>query len=374
MPPPLICHIIHRLDYGGLENGLVNLINWMPKDRYRHAILCLTHATDFRRRIQNDDVRVLELHRQAGNNLELYCKVTATIRELVPDIVHTRNIATLEMLLPARLAGVRKLVHGEHGLDTRELEGHAHFYNILRRLSRPLVGRYIVVNAHLERWLSDVLRVRGHRVALIYNGVDAERFRRRNGSSGALPSGFAGPECFVVGTVGRFEPVKDQLTLVEGVARLLAERKDLKSRLRLALIGDGSLRPAIMAALDKAQLTRIAWVPGFRDDVADLYCSFDLFALPSRSEGISNTALEAMACGLPVLATRVGGNPELIRDGETGTLVPPEDPVALASALSAYADDPARVRNEGAAARARIEQHFSAQSMVRGYLEVYDAL
>jgi sugar transferase (PEP-CTERM/EpsH1 system associated) len=374
MSPPLICHVIHRLDYGGLENGLVNLINWMPETRYRHAILCLTEATDFRRRILRDDVRVLEVHRRVGNSISLYRRIASTIRDIAPDIVHTRNIATLEMLLPARLAGVRKLVHGEHGLDTRELDGRDRVYNSLRRLSRPLVGRYITVNSDLESWLTGVVGIPRRRVVRVYNGVDAARFHPPDGAAASLPAGFAGPECFVVGTVGRFEPVKDQLTLVEAVARLLSARVELRSRLRLILVGDGSLRPAITAAVDAANLGDITWMPGFRDDAADIYRNFQLFALPSRREGISNTVLEAMASGLPVVATRVGGNPEVVRHGETGTLVPPEDPTSLAAALAAYIDDPARARREGAAARARIESNFSMTAMVQGYLDVYDAL
>jgi sugar transferase (PEP-CTERM/EpsH1 system associated) len=374
MTRTLICHIIHRLDYGGLENGLVNLINWMPAERFRHAILCLTHATDFRHRILKNDVRILEVHRPAGYNLALYRKVTAMIRELAPDIVHTRNIATLEMLVPARLAGVRKLVHGEHGLDTRELDGKNTTYNVLRRLSRLLVGRYIAVNADLKVWLMKVIGIPENRVSLIYNGVDADRFRPRDTAPHATPNGFAGPSCFVIGTIGRFEPVKDQTTLVHAVIQLLAERPELRQRLRLALIGDGSLRPAITAALRTADLSAIAWLPGFRDDTAELYRSMDLFVLPSRREGISNTALEAMASGLPVVAARVGGNPEIIRDGETGALIPPGNPEALAAAISAYVDDPDRVRRQGLAARAWIERRFSTASMVQGCVDVYDSL
>jgi glycosyltransferase involved in cell wall biosynthesis len=129
-----------------------------------------------------------------------------------------------------------------------------------------------------------------------------------------------------------------------------------------------------MRRLSAAAAESLAWLPGERHDVPELMRAFDVFALPSLGEGISNTVLEAMASGLPVVATQVGGNPELVEEGKTGTLVPPGDARALAAAARAYAEDPARASAHGAAGRRQAEAKFSIASMVAAYLGVYDAV
>jgi sugar transferase (PEP-CTERM/EpsH1 system associated) len=373
--PPLVCHIILRLDYGGLENGLVNLINLMPEDAYRHAVLCLSHATDFRHRIRRAGVPVLQAHKAPGKDVGAYLRVWRMLRRLRPAIVHTRNLPAVDMLAVARAAGVRRLVHSEHGLDMFELDGRNVKYNRLRRATKPIVGRYIALSADLRDWLAGEIRVPPDRLSLIYNGVDTAKFRpRAPAEPRALPDGFAPPDAVVIGTIGRLEAVKDQVTLAQAFARLVQARPELRRRLRLVMIGEGSLRPEIERVLGQAGAAELAWLPGFRDDTAELYRSLDLFVLPSRREGISNTILEAMASGLPVLATRVGGNPEIVADGETGLLVPAADPAAMAEALAGYAADPERLSSHGAAGRKQALERFSLAAMVAGYRGVYDSL
>jgi sugar transferase (PEP-CTERM/EpsH1 system associated) len=370
----LICHVIHKLDYGGLENGLVNLINWMPAERYRHAIVCLTHATDFKQRIKKPDVAVSEIHKSTGKDLKAYQRVYARLRELAPDIVHTRNLPALDATFVARFAGVPRVVHSEHGLDMLEVSGRHRKYNALRWLSRVAVTRYLCVNRDLQDWMVRTIGLPSARVSVIYNGVDMTRFGPGDGGARERPRLHFGPGTFVIGGVGRFEPVKNFLGLARAFVRLLELRPALRERARLAIIGDGQQRADIEATLDGAGARELAWLPGFRDDVPDIYRQIDVFALPSLREGISNTALEAMASALPVVATRVGGNPEVIAEGATGKLVPPSDTDALARALIEYAESPADVARHGAAARKRVEERFSPAAMVAGYTDLYDSL
>jgi sugar transferase (PEP-CTERM/EpsH1 system associated) len=372
---PVVCHIILRLDVGGLETGLVNLINHLPAGAYRHAIICLTEATDFmRQRIHSPDIAVFEVHKRRGNDLAAYGRVWRLLRALRPDIVHTRNLPALDMLAPAVLAGVRRLVHSEHGLDMVELDGRNRHYNHLRWLSRLVVRRYVAVSRDIAVWLGAEVGIPSGMISVIYNGVDAEIFRPAAAASALLPPALASCGAFVIGTVGRLEPVKDQLTLAEAFCRLLAVRPDLRNRARLVIIGDGTLRAAIEGVLASAGARALAWLPGLRSDAAELYRTFSVFVLPSRREGISNTLMEAMASGLPVVATRVGGNPEVVDEGRTGWLVPPADPEALAAALARYVDDPGLVTSHGHAARTRIVRDFSLAAMVRGYQQVYDSI
>jgi len=142
--------------------------------------------------------------------------------------------------------------------------------------------------------------------------------------------------------------------------------------LRLVIVGDGTLRQPAIRLLEDAGLAHLAWLPGERQDVPELLRAMDIFVLPSLAEGISNTILEAMASGLPIVATDVGGNCELVDHGRTGFLVPRADPAAMAAAIRRYVEDSALRREHGAQGRRRCEKTFSIDTMVRRYGEFYD--
>jgi sugar transferase (PEP-CTERM/EpsH1 system associated) len=372
---PLIAHIVYRLDFGGLENGLVNLINGLPRDRYRHAIICLTQFSDFAKRIERSDVTIHALHKRPGLDVGLYWRLWRVLRTLRPAIVHTRNLAALECQWIAAAAGVPGRVHGEHGWDVYDLHGTNTKYNRLRRMCRAVVQRYVPMSRDLQRWLERVVRVRAERIRQIYNGVNTERFAPPTSAGAApWPESFASRDMLVIGTVGRMEPVKDPLNLVKAFATLMAREPSNRQRLRLVLVGDGPLRPAVEAAIVEAGLESQVWLAGARHDVPTFLQHFAVFALPSLNEGISNTVLEAMACGVPVVATDVGGNREIIEVGVTGDVCPAGDPQALASALERVVADDALRHAYARAARQRVERQFSLGAMLNNYRALYDEL
>jgi len=168
--------------------------------------------------------------------------------------------------------------------------------------------------------------------------------------------------------------VKDQVTLVRAFAQACRLEPAIMKSARLIIVGDGPLRNEVEAEVESSGVGDRMAVLGERQDVPDVLRSFDLFVLPSRDEGISNTLLEAMATGVPVLATRVGGNPELIPEGEVGHLVEAQDCSAMAAWIVRYASDAADRVRQGAAARRHVVQRFSLGAMVNSYLGVYDEL
>jgi sugar transferase (PEP-CTERM/EpsH1 system associated) len=371
--PALIAHVVHRLSVGGLENGLANLIDRMPRERYRHAIVSLTEASDFRRRFDERDVAIYELHKRPGLEPGVHGRLAALLRRLAPAIVHTRNFATLEYQVTAAAVGVRGRIHGEHGRDVQDLDGTRLKYNLFRWAVQPVVHRFVAVSAELRDWLTGRVGIAERRVRYIANGVDTARFSpRMPGQPSVVPG--AGPEHVVIGTVGRMETVKDQVTLARAFVQLAATVPDGRQRLRLAMVGDGRLRQDALAILREAGLASLAWLPGERGDIPDVLRSLDVFVLPSLREGMSNTVLEAMSCGLPVVATRVGANVELVEDGVTGALVEPGRPRDMADAIGGYALDATRRAEHGRAGRSRIERHYALQTMVDRYTALYDEI
>jgi sugar transferase (PEP-CTERM/EpsH1 system associated) len=370
-PRPLIAHVVFRLDYGGLENGVVNVINGLPEAEFRHAIVALTVATEFRHRIRRADVSVHALGKRAGNDPAMLVRLFKLLRSLRPAIVHTRNLATIEGALLARLAGAAVRIHGEHGWDVHDPEGTSPKYRALRKLLNPAITRFVAVSSELERWLVETVGIAPGKVERICNGVDTALFSPAPAGGGRrllTAAGFA-PDSVVVGSVTRFSAIKDPLNVVR--AFIAARRDAAGSRLRLVMLGDGELKAAADQMLRDAALAHDAWLPGSRDDVPQLLRELDVFVLGSAREGISNTVLEAMATGLPVIASATGGNLELLEDGVSGHLVTPREPQALAQALLAYARDPALRAAHGAAARTRAEQRYSLAGMIDAYRSLY---
>ena len=369
---PLIAHIVFRFDYGGLENGVVNVINGLPETLFRHAIIALTDASDFQRRIRRPDVSVHELNKRRGKDPGAYMRLFRLLRQLRPAIVHTRNLGTLDCTLVARLAGVPRRIHGEHGWDTYDPDGTNRKYRALRRMLNPTIDRFVTVSSELEQWLIQNVGIRAAKVQRICNGVNTDVFRPRASRERLLiPAERFPPQSIVVGSVTRFVDIKDPLNLVRG---FIAARRDPRGQsLRLLMVGDGSLRAQAQSMLEGAGEAANAWLPGSRDDIAALLGEMDVFALSSRREGISNTVLEAMASGVPVVASATGGNLELIEDGRTGTLVPPADSEAIARALLSYAGDDGMRERHGHAARARAEREYSLRRMLADYENLYRA-
>lgn len=369
---PLVMHILHRFDTGGLENGVVNLINHMPASAYRHMVVALTEVTDFRLRLRPADVECVALHKPPGHGARLYPRLWRLLREKRPAIVHTRNLAALEMQVPAWFSRVPVRIHGEHGRDVSDLDGSSRRYQRVRRLYSPFVSQYIALSRDLASYLTSPVGIAARRVTQIYNGVDAQRFTPAPQPGAIAGCPFAAPAHWLVGTVGRMQTVKDQTLLARAFVRALALQPELRERLRLVMVGEGPLRAAAQQVLDDAGVAEFAWLPGERSDVSDVMRGLSCFALPSLAEGISNTILEAMAAGLPVVATAVGGNAELVDHGRTGEIVPAGDVDALARALCRMATDPGRASAMGRAGRAEVERRFSLQAMVASYQRLYD--
>ncbi|HEX5764983.1 MAG TPA: glycosyltransferase [Woeseiaceae bacterium] len=318
--------------------------------------------------MQRGDVEILELRKPGGKHPPTYWRIFTELRRLRPDIVHTRNLGTLDLAWIARVAGCPIRIHGEHGWSADDPDGSSVKYRFLRKICDPAIDRYVAVSENITHWLVDEIGIPKHRVTTLHNGVDSERFRKTD--SGAAGASVDSP--IVIGTVGRQEPIKGLEVLLMALRDLLVLRPELRSRLQVLMGGDGPSHQNCLDLRDRFGLNDIVEFPGRVIDVPAYLRQLTIFIQPSLNEGISNTVLEAMASGLPIIATNVGGNPELIRDGKDGRLVPPNDTSALRMAIEKYLDDAAARERDGTEARARVERCFSLDTMVGKYAQLYN--
>jgi sugar transferase (PEP-CTERM/EpsH1 system associated) len=369
---PLIVHLTYALDFGGMENLMVERINRMPAERYRHAVVCLTRANPaFVKRISKPGVSVHVLGKQPGLSLATHGVLWRLLRALQPAVLHSYNFSAIEYAPAALLAGVPVRINGAHGRDHTDPQGTNRKHNLLRRLMLPFYDVCYANSAAMEEWNRAVIGVPAAKSRLLANGIDAERFRLR-GASEARP--FFNEGEIVIGTVGRAQDVKDHATLVDAFLLLREQLPQLRERLRLAIVGDGPLLQSLRDKVAAAGAAAAVWLPGARNDVPDILRSFDVFAMSSIAEGTPGSALEAMASGLPVVGTRVGGIPEVIENGVTGQLVPPSNAAAMATALRHYVEAPELARRHGRAGRERVLRKYSMPAMVAAYQDMYDSL
>jgi len=291
------------------------------------------------------------------------------LRRVGPAIVHSRNWAAFDAVPAARLARVPVVVHGEHGREVGDPHGRNRRRNRVRRVLAPLITRFVTVSRDLERWLVEDVRIPARKVLTIHNGVQLDRFGRSSAPEARRELGLPA-EALIVGTVGRLDPVKDQAGLLRSFAALLPAHPDAF----LVLAGDGPCRADLARLIGELGVGRRVQLLGDRPDVPLVLSAMDLFVLPSIAEGMSNTVLEAMATGLAVVATRVGGNPELVEDGVTGRLVEPQDPGRLTEAIAGYLEDSHVRAVHGKAARQRATEHFGLERMCLTYTDLYSRL
>lgn len=367
-----VTHVVHSFGVGGLENVIVQLINRLPLARFEHVVLALTTVSEFRQRVVRPDVRFIALHKPPGHAVPLYPQLYRLLRELRPHVLHTCNLAALEVVPLAWLARVPLRVHAEHGWDVHDPQGRNPRYQRLRRLYRPFVSHYVAVSRDLDDYLGQAIGVPARRRSLIANGVDTDTFTPAQGVRAVPGCPFEPGRHWLVGTVGRLQTVKNQPLLARAFVRALQDNPVMRDAARLVIVGEGPLRAEVGRVLAEAGMGDLAWLPGARDDVPEVLRALDLFVLPSQAEGTSCTLQEAMASGLPVVATAVGGTPDLVQEGVTGHLVPPDDEQALAAAIVRTFGDRDAAARQGKAGRECALRSFAIGAMVRQYQQLFD--
>ena len=347
-----VAHISSGLEIGGLEKLLIEFARFANRDRFEMVFISLAGRGVLADRLESLGWTVRTMDAGSGFRPGLILKLARLLRQLRTNVVHTHDIRPLIYGAPAaRLARIPRVIHTRHGRDFRDTRRQTTLHNLAARFADHFVcisqdnARFTVENG-----------VSRSRVQSLLNGIDLERFSYRGPQAD-------GPAV----VVARLSPEKDIETLLRACAVVVREHPGFQ----LEVAGDGPCRASLEKLRRELELQRNVVFHGTVDDVPGLLARAQMFVLPSLTEGISLTLLEAMACGLPVVATRVGGNSEVVVDGETGTLVPAGDPRSLATALLTLDGDLELSWRMGLAGRRRAEQHFDVRRMVAAYESLY---
>ncbi len=356
-------HVVLSLNPGGTERLVIEIAKALAP-RIEPVVCCLDEPGAWAGELTAIGVPVIALHRAPGFQPRLGYAIAEVADAHGVDVLHCHHYSPFIYGQLAALVGRRRrVIFTEHG----QLSGQKRSFK--RSLLNPIVGRLptaiYAVSGELRRGMIDE-GLPSRRVQVLHNGIDP----------GARPTSIArararhalgiGDNVMLVGTAGRLDPVKDLSTLIAATTRL---RQSVPAA-KLAVIGDGPERGALEALASRVAPGAVLFT-GYRSDVRLLLPAFDIFVNSSTHEGVSLTVLEAMAAALPVVATRVGGTPEVVADNETGVLVPSGNPERLAAAMKTLALAPERRRQMGEAGRFRMKKHFSLQAMTRGYLSAY---
>jgi sugar transferase (PEP-CTERM/EpsH1 system associated) len=360
--PLRIMHVLYALDTGGAEKVTCRLIRALGAPQFEH-IICILDGKD----AMDPGVRVIEVEQRCRR--VLFPHFLSLFRRERPDIVHSRNWGAIEAVLAARAAGVPLVVHSEHGRNLDTIAGEPWRRRLIRRICFRAATRLVCVSEELKEHYCRLVGAAAKRFEVIRNGVDTDLYRPDPAARASIRRQLGiGNSTIVLGTVGRLDPVKNQQALLRAAEGVIQEGLNI----RVVLIGDGVCRGALddFEVASSWLLGRVSFL-GDRNDVPSLLNAFDIFVLPSLSEGLSNTLLEAMATALPVVASAVGGNPEVIEDGVSGLLFPAGEAEALARILVRLGRNAHERSALGAAARERAQRQFSFGATVEKYEHLY---
>jgi glycosyltransferase involved in cell wall biosynthesis len=297
-------------------------------------------------------------------------RLAAAIASVDPDIVHTHGGVWYKASLAARLAGVRRIVHTDHGRIVPDPWRSRWLHRMASRRTDVIVA----VSEPLHDYLARRVVAEQSRVVTLINGVDTNVWCPRSDDGVLRRELGLATDVPILGSIGRLQPIKGYDVMVDAYARLRADWRRPGPVPVLVVGGDGPDRARLLEARPRLDLDGGLFLLGWRDDVESLHAAFALFTMSSRSEGTSVSLLEAMSAGLCPVVTDVGGNRDVLGPELQHRLVRAEDPAALAAAWTAALEDPHALQRDAAIARRRVEQQFSLDTMVRGYQRLYEAL
>ena len=361
-----VCHVALTLDIGGLEKCVANMCESQDKREVLSSVVCLDRIGTIGDVLREKGYRVDLLKRKGGLDFKLVRNLKGYLVNNSIDIVHSHSGCMLYATLAGKLANARAVIHTDHGRHFPERR----VVVIEELFSSLFIDRIIPVSEELKNYLWKKLRFPRKKLEYISNGIDTETFFKRvwkeKGSEIRRQIGVNNDE-FLIGTIGRVTQVKNQSLLIEAFNHVLKRHKNCK----LLIIGNGPELHNLRKLAKNLEISERVLFPGERDNIPQLLSGFDLFVLPSLSEGTSITLLEALSCSVPVIASNVGGNSKLIVHGKTGLLFDQHDEKELAEKICSLISDREKAHILAQSGRAHVLKHYSLHEMNRRYLALY---
>lgn len=355
-----VVHLVTTLNTGGLERVVLDLVRHADRERVNIRVACLLESGDFHQAFEAEGISPKTLHLHRGGLVFRALRLAKFLRESKTEVLHTHNPGPhLVGALAASIARTPVLVHTKHGRNYVNRPRAV----LASRIASKLSSKIVAVSRDAAEVARVIEKVPERLVTVVHNGIDLEEFGFIGESRGSRPATRAIH-------VARIHKIKDQFTLLRA-ARIVA---DQEPDFTLDIVGDGPARADVERLHHELGLEGCVRFLGMRTDVASLLAEADFFVLSSVSEGISLTLLEAMAAELAIVATDVGGNREVVDHQETGLLVPPSNPAALAEAMLQVVRNPAACRQWAAAGRAKVERQFDIRRVVEEYQSLYATL
>jgi glycosyltransferase involved in cell wall biosynthesis len=361
-----VLHLIETTGLGGAEQVLLDLVRTLDRKRWRPVVVVPASGW-LRDKLDEEGIEVIELPERGAFDLAWLARIVAITRRVDAAVIHSHLFGSaVRAGIIARICGIPAIgtIHGQ-----MDFQPHERWKGFKLRIVRQGLRGLVFVSEPLRQLCLESMRLRPSMTQVISNGVDASRFTPERKSNVRLELGISSDE-FVVGCVGRLQPVKGTDTFIEAAARL----KSISPGCRFVVVGDGDAdyTRQLVALRDRLGLSNDLIFTGFRADVSEVMKAFDIYALTSRSEGFSLSTIEAMASGLPVVATRCGGPEQIVEDGATGFLVENGSPDAVANAIDRLRRDRKQRARFGTAAREVVLKRYTLEAQVRAYEALYD--
>jgi sugar transferase (PEP-CTERM/EpsH1 system associated) len=360
--PIRIAHVVYKLDVGGLERVVINLMKHLPRGDYDASLYCLKEGGNLADELENDGYRVHYMYKKDRVDYTLFFRIAKLFKREGVEVVHCHNIgAVLYGSVGAKLARTAGTLYTAHGTYSANRFGKLRYSRFLP------VKKVVTVSEQARQAMLSTRQVGPDDVKTLPNGIDTELFNVEIDKRGlklelGIPDGVP-----VFGIVARLSPEKQHSVLLDAMGLL----GGTASTSVLVVVGGGPIRAQLEAQAVEAGISDRVFFLGERRDVPRLLKLFDVFVLSSRLEGLSLTLLEAMAAGLPVVATDVGGNAEVVVDGQTGLIVEQGVPQPLAAAMEKIGTNPELAARMGQLGRKRVVEQYSLEAMVRRYDTIY---
>ncbi len=366
---PGLAYVVNSLNPGGTERLVVQMSQSFCRE-FAVFVVCLDEPGLWAAGLRREGIPVYSLWRQPGMDLSMAVQLARFCKQHRIEILHAHQTT------PWFYGGLSRWIHEkprllfqEHGRFFPEVENRTKAF-VNRAFIKPVTHRFIAVSEDVKKRLEKYEGLEGAHIEVVYNGVIPEvapDVPTRNQLRHEF--GF-GPQHVVIGTAGRFDPIKNLPLLLRSLAALCKENQSVRG----LILGDGPVFDEIQTLRDQLGLADTVVMPGHRDDARRLIGCMDLFVLSSLSEGTSLALLEAMAAGVPVAVTAVGGNPEIVTARETGWLVDSDSVGQLTAALRDAASHPEKARHYGENGRRRFEERFSFDKMISAYRGIYSEM